>query len=171
MSGSALIIAIVGIAVSGVVGPWLNAWVTRKANRQQFDQDRAGAVRDDLAKLVDESAELFAVGATMLRLDAEAKRAGHPTPPTVAEWTGKVFPLQQRLRLRIPADDPIVRGYDNVRQHLVDLAKDAPDATTLEAAVQAFESARDQYLDDARAQLEAPVEISGRDRSRLLARG
>lgn len=170
MSDSALIIAIVGIAVSGVVGPWLNAWVTRRANRQQFDQDRASAVRDDLAKLVDESAELFAVGATMLRLDAEARRDKQATPPAVAEWLSKVFPLQQRLRLRIPGDDPIVRGYDNVRQHLVDLAKNATDSAALEAAIQAFESARDHYLDDARGQLEAPIETPRRDRSRLLAR-
>ena len=166
-----LIISVVGIVVAGVVGPWLNAWVTRRANRQQFDQDRAGAVRDDLAKLVDESAELFAIGATMLRQAAEARSAGHPTPTAGADWASKVFPLGQRLRLRVPADDPIVRGFDDVREHLVDVAQHPANAAALDVAIQAFESVRDRYLDEARGRLEAPIETPRHGRSRLITRG
>jgi hypothetical protein len=152
-----LIASITGIAVSGVVGPWINGWVSRRANRQQFEQDRAGKNRDDLARLVDEAAELFASGATNLRLAADAARAGTRPPPEVEEWTGRVFPLEQRLRLRVRADDPIVVGYAEVRQRLLDVARSAADPAAANEAIATFEAERDRYLDAARGSLEAPI--------------
>jgi hypothetical protein len=156
MANATLIASVTGIGVSGVIGPWLNAWVTRRANRQQFAQQRAGIAREDLTALVDEAAELLASGATNLRLDAEARRKGLKPPAEVQEWTGKVFPLQQRLRLRVPANDPLVAGYERVREALLVVAE-AADEGAATRAIESFEAERDRFLDAARQRLARPV--------------
>jgi hypothetical protein len=171
VADTTLIVSITGIAVSGVLGPWINGWVVRRANRQQFEQDRAGQDRDDLAHLVDEAAELLAAGVTNLRLTAEATQSGRKVPPEVEEWTARVFPLEQRLRLRVPADDPIVSGYSRVRERLLVVARLAKDPTAASGAIAAFESERDRFLDAARGRLDAPVTGTMKPRRLPIRRG
>ena len=144
-----LIVSVVGIATSGVVGPQITAWATRKANRLQFDRERAANRIDELRGLVDEAAVLLAAGATNLRLLAQ----GAATPP--ADWVQQVFPLGQRLRLRLPEDHAIVTAYDAVRAALTSTAEAAPDQ--LDACLAEFEGKRSEFLRQARETLNAPV--------------
>ena len=166
MSNSSLIIAVAGIAASGVVGPAMSSWAIRRAAKQQFERDRAGQRRDDLAGLVDDAARLLSRGATNLRLAAEAAAAGQAPPPEIDEWLTEVFPLEQRLRLRRPADDPIVTGYQGVRARLIEAAQAGANTPEFDAAVSNFETVRDQFLDIAREQLVTPVTVGFLQRMR-----
>jgi hypothetical protein len=155
---SAVIVSGVGIVVSGVLGPSMTAWATRRANRQQFERERARGRRDDLRDLTDDAAKLLSVGATNLRRSWEAEREHGAPPVGVDEWSEQVFALEQRLRLRLPADHPVVTLYAAVRVELIrfseTLAADAPD----EHGIRRFEETRNAFLDAARATLEAPID-------------
>jgi hypothetical protein len=160
MANTTLIASVVGIGVSGVIGPAATAWATRRANREAFERDRQGKRRDDFAELVDEAAALLASGATNLRLLAEANERGDPLPADIEDWLGHVFPLQERLRLRRPAADPVVAGYARVRQRLMEIGAHPAGSEAQQAAVLLFESERDGFLDAARSALQQPVETS-----------
>jgi hypothetical protein len=56
---STLIVGVVGIVVSGILGPAASVWLSRKSARQQFKRDLIVARRDDLRQLVDEAALLL----------------------------------------------------------------------------------------------------------------
>jgi hypothetical protein len=78
-------------------------------------------------------------------------------PPELQEWLGSVFPMEQRLRLRRPPEDPIVRGYHSVRERLLELQDHTLRTLGYESAVDAFEAERDRFLEVARDQLAEPV--------------
>jgi hypothetical protein len=144
-----LVVSVVGIATSGVVGPQFTAWATRRANRLQFDRQRVAERLDDLRNLVDEAAVLLATGATNLRLLAQ----GASTHP--ADWIQQVFPLGQRLRLRLPEDHAVVKAYDAVREALT--ATGGAAADELEAHLVDFETKRSTFLQLARDTLNSPI--------------
>src|SRR5271166_7023426 len=98
---STLIVGVVGIVVSGILGPAVTIGLSRKSARQQFKRDLIVARRDDLARLLDEAALLLGAGGTNLRLLEEASDR-KPAPPAADEWARSVFPLGQRLRLHLP---------------------------------------------------------------------
>jgi hypothetical protein len=77
---STLLVGVVGIVVSGILGPAASVWLSRKSARQQFKRDLIVARRDDLRQLVDEAALLLAPAA---RISAcSTKRAtGTSLPP------------------------------------------------------------------------------------------
>ncbi len=141
--------SITGIVVSGVVGPQVTAWSIRRANRRQFNRDQAARRRDDLRSVLDEAAVLLASGATNLRLLRET--------PTVElrDWLSSVFPLGQRLRLRLPGDDEVVAAYNEVREALATTAEGVePD---VDSAIADYERKRERFLDLARAALTAEI--------------
>lgn len=140
--------SIVGIVVSGVVGPQVTAWMARRNDRLRFDRDQAAHRRDDLRAVLDEAAVLLAAGATNLRLHRAANVAGTSQEPAVKDWLASVFPLGQRLRLRLTADDPVVVAYDQVREALVDVA--AEPRGDIDDLVEEFETRRSAFLDAAR---------------------
>jgi hypothetical protein len=150
MANATLYTAVTGIVVSGVVGPSVASWASRRASRQQFGRDVALGRRDDLRSLLDQAAELLSVGATNIRLAEEADRSGRPAPEDVSEWADKVYVLEQRLLLRLSTAHPVVVRYAEVRQTLVALG-------TSEASVEEFETARSAFLESARRALAEPV--------------
>lgn len=152
----ASLIAIAGIVVSGVVGPQLTAWATRNANRKQFNRDQNARRRDDLRALLDEAAVLLASGATNLRHAREGGGAERATASGAAGWASEVFPLGQRLRLRLPEDHQVVKAYDEARTTLVTLANSGD-----EADVAPFEAKRAQFLDLARQTLDQEIPEDG----------
>jgi hypothetical protein len=166
MADAALITAITGIVVSGVVGPAVTGWVTRANERRRLDREQAAKRRDDLRELVDEAAGLLAAGATNLRLMWEAQAAGSTPLPDVVDWPSKVYVLEQRLRLRLAADHEVVQRYEAVRGQLVAAAEARDDEESHEAALSEFERLRGAFLDAGRAELERPVKTPG-DRGRL----
>ena len=148
--------SIVGITVSGVVGPQTTAWAIRRANRRQFNRDQAARGRDDLRSLLDEAAVLLASGGTNLRFLREAPTA------ELQDWLSGVFPLGQRLRLRLPSDHDVVSAYDDVREALANTAGETePD---VESAVADFERKREYFLDVARTALAAEIPEDNRSR-------
>lgn len=158
VANATLIISITGIAVSGVVGPSTTAWAARRAARSQFLRDRAADRRDELRDLLDEAAGVLGLGATRLRQSWESDRAGREAPD-LQPWSEQVFTIGQRLRLRLPANDPIVAAYNSVRQKLVAAGALVSElnAETYEAALGEFETARDHFLETSQTALDAPI--------------
>jgi hypothetical protein len=150
LANTTLYTAITGIVVSGVAGPAVASWTSRRASRQQFGRQVALERRDELRSLLDQAAELLSVGATNIRLAEEADRAGRPAPDEVSEWAGKIHVLEQRLLLRLPTAHRVVARYSEVRETLVALG-------TSNASVDEFETARSSFLETARETLGEPV--------------
>jgi hypothetical protein len=155
MVSPTLIVSIVGIAVSGVVGPSATAWATRVAQRRQFIRDREAMRRDELLQLLDEAASLLGLGAIRIRQAVEME-----IDDTSRAWPEAVFAMGQRLRLRLGPAHEIVTTYEEVRTTLVSAGeaqaaqRDQPDS---EQGVQRFESARSAFLDAAQRALDAPI--------------
>lgn len=154
---STLLVGVVGIVVSGILGPAASVWLSRKSARQQFKRDLIVARRDDLRQLVDEAALLLGAGGTNLRLLNEASNRNIPPPAAASEWARSVFPLGQRLRLRLPEEHYVVRAYDDVRQKLTDAQEAISDEAAFNKALDRYEQARTSFLDAARVAVQAPV--------------
>lgn len=71
-----------------------------------------------------------------------------------AEWSNQVYPMRERLLLRLPAQHPVVETYDRVRDALTAIAQ-APQEE--EDSVAEFEAARDAFLSFARETLDSPA--------------
>jgi hypothetical protein len=140
--------------VSGVVGPQITAWWTRRSNRLQFDRDQNAKRRDELRTILDDAAVLLASGATNLRLTLENARSGQADSDELADWRRQVFPMGQRLRLRLSDDNEVVRAYDDARGALIATG----DGTgNIEAAISNFETQRSRFLDEARRELNKKI--------------
>lgn len=155
---STLAVGVVGIVVSGILGPAITVGLARKNARQEFKRDLIVSRRTDLGHLLDEAAVVLAVGATNLRLIDEANRQRSPTPDAVSEWARSIFPLGQRLRLRLPERHRVVLAYDDVRQKLETVqAAIAADLST-DDAIEDYEASRSAFLDAARDAVQGPVD-------------
>jgi hypothetical protein len=159
MANTTLIAAVTGIVVSGIVGPSATAWASRRAARKQFVRDRAAARRDELRSLLDEAAVTLGLGGSRLRQVRHSGEPGSRLSEPQPSWAEQVFTVGQRLRLRLPADDPIILSYDRVRQQLVVLAElsSQADEASYEQVMTAFETARDAFLAASQAALDAPI--------------
>lgn len=146
-------ISIVGIVVSGVVGPQLTSWSARRANHKQFNRDQNAHRREDLRALLDEAAVLLASGATNLR---HLRENDQQKSAELSNWLSQVFPLGQRLRLRLREDNQVVRSYDDVREALVKAGE-----TDIEIAISEFETKRRHFLDLARKELSKEIPEDG----------
>lgn len=155
MANTTLIAAVTGIAVSGVVGPTVTAWATRRANRQQFERDQAAKRRSDLRDLIDEASVLLGAGAMNLRMAKEATAVGDDEPTEVRDWAKKVHLLKQRLLLRLPLDHDIMGCYEEVISALESVSR--TDGHEYLEALQNFEAAHTAFLEAARHTLSAPI--------------
>jgi hypothetical protein len=149
---------VTGIVVSGVVGPAVATYFSRRGERQRFARDQLRRRREDLRALVDEGAVLLGMGETNLRVAHEARSRREAEPDDVRDWAGKVHLLGQRLLLRLPADDPVVSSYESVRAALMAVGETYGDEEKYPPAVTQFETRRIAFLDQARAALERPEE-------------
>jgi hypothetical protein len=102
---------------------------------------------DDLTTLLDSAAAALASGVTRLR------KATSGEEPGLDGWAAEVRATYERLLLRVSAEDPVAVAYKAARDRLTDLAEllaSARDAPSEKTAVDAFEQARNTYLDQAR---------------------
>jgi hypothetical protein len=142
--------------MSGVVGPSLTSWANRRGATQGFQREVRRSQRDDIRQLLDEAAVLLAQGPTMVRRLQEAVASAGEQPAKASEWRAEVFPLGERLRLRLPVDHPIVTSYEVVRTSLAD-ALEAASTDRANAAVDRFENLRDAFLQEGRHLLDQPI--------------
>jgi hypothetical protein len=153
-----LIVGVVGIIVSGVLGPSIATLLSRRNARQQFKRELIVGRREDLTRLLDEAAKLLGVSGSNLRRGREARAAGVGPPSDVEEWERAVFPLGQRLRLHLPAEHSVVAAYEQVREMLTMLAEAGGDEAAYTRTWEQFEQARSRFLEAARVALQAPVD-------------
>jgi hypothetical protein len=154
------IIAIVGIAVSGVVGPVVTVWASGVNSRRQFVRDREDRRRHELLALLDEAASLLGLGAIRLRQTREHQRDDTTAPEEVQAWPEQVYALGQRLRLRLGAKHAVVVAYETVRTELEEAGKVGlrdPDGESHENAILRFEAARGRFLDECLLALNAEI--------------
>jgi hypothetical protein len=150
---SAVTLGVTGIVVSGIVGPAVSAWFSRRGDEQRFARDQLQRRREDLRAVVDEGAVVLGAGETNLRLASEAVARGNPEPAEVKEWASRVHLLGQRLLLRLPEADSVVAAYEAVRVALVEVGETYGEVGRYSAAVNAFEERRADFLDKAREAL------------------
>jgi hypothetical protein len=155
-TSTTLWVAIAGIAVSGVVGPGVTSWATRRANKQQFERDQNSKQREDLRTVVDDAAKLLGAGVTNLRITREVRQAGREEPEEIAAWASDVHLLRQRLLLRRASADAVVVSFGAVLSALQSVGTAVTDAE-YKTAIDEYKNAMDAFLSAARAALMAPV--------------
>lgn len=158
MADNTVIIGVTGIVVSGVVGPTVAAWLTRRSRSREFHREQVAERRHELRKLLDEAASLLASGPTNIRILHE-QRTGEEGEHARA-WLSQVFPIGQRLQLWLPGEHPVVTLYERVRERLIDAAK-AGTTPAGDAVFDQFEQDRRVFLDHAREALLSPIPEAG----------
>lgn len=153
MDSGAVVVAVTGIVVSGVLGPVVASGIAARNDRRRFTRDADRERRDELRAVLDDAAVLLSAGPRMLRQVRESapRSAEHQV---ATEWSNQVYPMRERLLLRLPAQHPVVDTYDRVRDALTAIAQAGRDH---EASIAAFEAARDAFLSAARETLDAPA--------------
>jgi len=154
---STLIVGVVAIIISGFVGPTVTGWLTSPREAAKDERGFVTARRNELRELLDEAARVLAPAVTYLREMLAAHRAGQPTPEDADQWARGVFPLVQRLRLRLPENHPVVSKFEAVHTRLVEASEALGDQAAFDAAVDRFENARAAFLDEARVALQAAL--------------
>lgn len=152
-----LIVGVVGIIVSGFIGPSVTSWWTARRERDKDNRAVIAARRDDLRELLDLAADHLGGAVSKLRPALDAQLKGLPLPSETADYLGTLFPLGQRLRLRLPVNAAAVRCYDEVRVQLTRVAQSTNSQTEFDAAVEDFEKLRANFLEEARKALVAPI--------------
>jgi hypothetical protein len=158
MANSTVVLGVTGIVVSGVIGPAVASAMARRARTKEFHRDQVAERRNELRTVLDQAATLLAAGPTNLRLLREPGADPEDTRRARA-WVSEVFPISQRLQLWLPADHPVVAAYDSVRQQLIQAAQAGPESE--DSVLEAYERARDRFLDVSRQTLLSPAPDSG----------
>jgi hypothetical protein len=153
-----LIVGVVGILVSGLLGPTATAILSRKSAQRDFKRNLIRARRDDLRTLLDEAALALGSGATNLRLIQEASAEKRQASPQLDVWVKGIFPLGQRLRLHLPNDHPVLTAYERVRDCLASAQSTIDVGHDVEKALSDYEHARAAFLESAREALQAPID-------------
>lgn len=151
------VISIVGIAVSGIVGPGVAALWARARQRADHHHERHERRYEDLARLLDDAAQLLAPGGSRLRAMAD----GELDPAELGAWPSQIHATYERLLLRLPADDPVSVAYCAARDRLVDVAQALEDKrphSEINELFDRFEGARVTFLERARECLAAQTD-------------
>jgi hypothetical protein len=158
VADDAVIIGVTGIVVSGVIGPAVAASMARRGRSREFHREQAAARRNQLRALLDEAASLLASGPTHLRV-LQGPKPDSDDLQRARSWLLLVFPIGQRLRLWLPANHPVVEGYENVRRQLVSAAESGRSADR--SVLDDFEQERSRFLEVCRETLLSPVPERG----------
>lgn len=143
------VISIVGIAVSGIIGPGVAARWARARQRADHHHERSERRYEDLARLLDDAAQLLAPGASRLRAMAD----NEVDLAELGAWPSQVHATYERLLLRLSAEDPVSEAYLAARGRLVGAARAFEDKRSdpeIDELVDRFEEARMTFLARAR---------------------
>lgn len=150
---AALVVGVVGILVSGLVGPSVAAVWTSKREREKDERARLAARQDDLRDVVDDAAKVLGDAVPRLRAALGAQIAHQPLPVDVRDFLAEVFTLGQRLRLRVAATDQVVTAYDAAREQLKVVSEARTSQNAFDDAAKQFAIRRAEFLDYARKAL------------------
>jgi hypothetical protein len=153
---STLVVGVVGILVSGVVGPSVAAWFTARRERAKDERAYRVAQRDDLRAVVDESAKALVTAASQVRQARKAQAEGKEMPREVKESLASLAVFRQRLLLRVDDDDGVIRAFERARTCVGKLAA-ARTQPEFEEIADQLDAARTEYLAAARRTLRASI--------------
>lgn len=154
-----VVVGVTGIIVSGVVGPTVASWLSRRSQSREFHRAQVAQRRDELRNLLDEAAMLLASGPTNLRI-LRGQGTNTVDLERARSWLSQVFPIGQRLQLWLPSDHQVVVAYERVRERLLAAAEDDSTATGA-VQIEQFEEDRRTFLDVSRATLLSPIPETG----------
>src|ERR1700709_2082735 len=154
---STLLVGVVGILVSGLVGPTVTAAWTNRRERKHDHHATVLARRDDLRVVIDEAAKILGSAVSNLRQLLAAQEKGDPLPAGPTDLRGSLVPLGQRLRLRLPDQNSVVANYEASRKKLIDLSHATATQAEFDQAAKEFESHRESFLDAGRDALQSPI--------------
>jgi hypothetical protein len=107
------VVTVVSVIVAGVLSPWIAGQIASRAQTQRLDHERALHDLEDLRREVDQLADLFGdlIRATtaFLNTDADDDEARIARHVEVRRVGGLVMERTARLKIRLPADDELVR--------------------------------------------------------------
>lgn len=152
-----LVVGVVGIVVSGFVGPTVAAILT---SRREYRKDlRALAVerQADLRMVLDDAAGVLSSAIGKLRPLLAASLAGDDLPKEPADFLGTLAPLGYRLHLRLPDESKICTTFDAVVVQLRAVATATSSQEAFAEAVSKFETKRTEFMDASRAELRSDV--------------
>lgn len=152
-----LVVGVVGIIMSGFVGPSVTAWFTSRREEARDMRTLATAQLENLREVLDDAAKLLSNAVGQLRPLLAAAQEDKPLPKEPADFLSSFAPLGQRLRLRLPDTHPVVIDYENVTTRLREVARATATQSQFDAAVGRFETARDEFLESSRAELRADI--------------
>jgi hypothetical protein len=154
---STLVVGVVGIIVSGLLGPSVTAaWAARR-ERQTDARALAVARRDDLRSVIDEAASALGGAIPALRPLLVAEQAGKPLPREPSDFLSNIVLLGQRLRLRLPEGDSVVDSYEEAHEQLETVSKTLSSQAAFDEAVEEFHRTRNQFLIASRETLETII--------------
>lgn len=157
-----LIVGVVGILVSGLVGPSIAArWTTRR-EREKDARAHLLVQRDDLRSVVDEAAKALGGAVARLRPALDAQLKGQSLPHDTRDFLAELFTVGQRLRLRAPSSDAMVQAYDSAREQLIQVARATSTQADFNNAAALFDAKRANFLDNSREVLNAPILAKGK---------
>jgi hypothetical protein len=156
-----LLVGIVGILVSGLVGPTVTAaWTTRR-ERTRDHLATVSERRDDLRVVIDEAAKVLGNAVSNLRLLLAAREKGDQLPAGPTDLLRSLVPLGQRLRLRLPEHHSVIVGFEASRKKLIDLSHATKTQAEFDRVAKEFEAHRESFLDAGRDALQAPISTGG----------
>ena len=144
------------------MGPSIAAQWTTRREREKDARARLLAQRDDLGGVVDEAAKALGGAVARLRPAVEAQLKGQSLPHDTRDFLAELFTIGQRLRLRAPASDPMVKSYDAAREQLIDVARATGSQTDFDNAAAVFDTKRASFLDNSREAIHASIPDKGK---------
>lgn len=157
-TNATLIVGVVGILVSGLVGPTVTALWTARREKQKDHRAAVSARRDDLRTLLDEAAKSLAAAVPTLRPLLQAHLAGEALPEGPRDFLSALFPLEQRLAIRVGGEHALVTGFRAAREALITVSEATGSQQKFDEAVKEFEAKRAKFLEAGRSALAAPIE-------------
>lgn len=154
---STLVVGVVGIVISGFVGPTVTAYFTGRHERAKDARALAVARQEDLRNVLDEAAQVLSGAIGQLRPLLAAAQIDEELPKEPADFLRTLAPLGHRLRLRLPEDDPVGKSYDTAVETLRAVGRATASQAAFDAAVRDFDAARDNFLADSRTKLGADL--------------
>jgi hypothetical protein len=146
-----LVLEVTGIVVSGVVGPVVVTMAVTHGEHRHLEEQEAERDRDDLLRVLEEIAQLL--GSAILDLERAGTEARTAAMLPLAELSSRLYPLQQRLLLRLRHDDVIAERLNRVMDVLRESEDAGADTAGDVALLKRFDAARQEFLDIARTEL------------------